>query len=124
MKTLTEIEALQMTVAMWRELEANPRLYKSETQAAKAFESEYERELTSTCGLCEYVTVTLSEQHCRSCPLFSLWDGSDLSPCIESGSVYSIWNRSWDYQYEERRSAAAKQIADAAEAKLAELLNR
>ena len=104
-RRMNEKEALEKTLLLWDYLAKHP-----EQEKIDAYKALHLSRDGDDCPLCEYTSA-----RCHMCPLISLWPSTDAyAPCVHDQSVYSKWRIKHTFE-------TAKQIADAARAKLEEL---
>lgn len=130
---LTEKEALQLTMELWRWLKKNPGKAKYNWPKWKHNGGKY-YEIDNHCFLCEYVSMKTPDDYqyfldCYSfCPLIDIWKKTEdknlayknlaydesVNPCTKAKSPYALW-------YLTKKAQYAKIIADACEKKLKEM---
>ena|SRR3990167_5487902 len=110
MKKLTLRQALNLCSKLWRWLEKNPEMYKTDWPGWDDVDGDVE----NLCFACEYDLQNKKVSCCYNCPLKGLWGTN----CMKPTSPYEKWAQSSDPVI---KSKNAKKIADFCDKRLQEL---
>lgn len=113
---LTKLEAIDISLKLWRDLAENGYKHKDESEYYSLVEG-----MSGGCALCEYIeNYNPIDDSCRHCPL---WDTKAGTDCTDRGQPFDDWEIAIDREdRKEHASRLVKRLEDYRETNLEELM--